>query len=206
MSPLIADTRKAVWYLSRGSGAVSLVLLSGSTVLGILTSTRASSWRWPRFVVEGLHRNISLAANLFLALHIVTVVVDDFVPIGWLDAVVPFRSAYRPLWLGLGALAFDLILAIVATSLLRARLGQRAWRTVHWFAYACWPLAVVHGIGSGSDRLQVWMLALEAVCILAVLAAAIWRLTVALRARAGRAEGVPAKPMVPPTRPLAASP
>jgi hypothetical protein len=87
--------------------------------------------------------------------------------------VIPFVSAYRPLWLGLGTLAFDLLVAIAITSLVRRRLGYRAWRAVHWLAYASWPVAVLHGLGTGSDVKQWWMLALTAACIVAVLAA-VW--------------------------------
>jgi hypothetical protein len=127
-------------------------------------------------VVDALHRDVALAAVALLVLHVVTTVLDSFAPIGLLDVVVPFRSAYRPLWLGLGALAFDLLLALTLTSLLRRRLGFGAWRAVHWAAYACWPLALVHGLGTGSDTRYGWMLALTLACVLAVLAAAAWRL------------------------------
>ena len=108
-------------------------------------------------------------------MHVATTVIDGFAPIRWIDAVVPFVSAYRPLWLGLGALAFDLFLALIVTSLLRARLGFRTWRAVHWLAYGCWPVAVVHSLGTGSDAGEPWMLALVAACVGSVLAAAVWR-------------------------------
>src|SRR3712207_7711936 len=88
---------------------------------------------------------------VLMVLHVVAVVLDDFVTISPVDAVVPFVSAYRPLWLGLGAIAFDLLLALVLTSLARQRLGYGTWRVVHWLAYLCWPLAVLHGLGTGSD-------------------------------------------------------
>ena len=169
----------ALWYLTRGSGAVTLVLLTATVVLGIANSARWATAGWPRFVTEGLHRNLSLLAVGFLALHVVTTVVDGYVPIRWLDAVVPFRSAYRPLWLGLGAVALDLLAAVLVTSLLRARLGHRAWRAVHWLAYGCWPVAFAHGLGTGSDPGRAWMLAVDVAAAGAVLAAGWWRLGVA---------------------------
>ncbi|HEY1636565.1 MAG TPA: ferric reductase-like transmembrane domain-containing protein [Acidimicrobiales bacterium] len=167
---------KALWYLTRGSGAVSLVLLTLAMVLGILTSSRWARERWPRFVVEGLHRNLSLMATLFVGIHITSAVVDGYVPIRWIDAVVPFGAGYSPLWLGLGALALDIFVAVALSSLMRARLGYRAWRSVHWLAYACWALAVVHGIGIGSDRAELWMLTLDVVAVASVLGAVAWRL------------------------------
>jgi DMSO/TMAO reductase YedYZ heme-binding membrane subunit len=170
---------RALWYLTRGSGAVTLLLLTGTVVLGIANTARWASPDWPRFVTERLHRNLSLLVLVFLALHVATTVVDGYAPIRWLDAVLPFRSAYRPLWLGLGAVAFDLLLALLVTSLLRARIGHGAWRAVHWLAYACWPVAFAHGLGTGSDPGHAWMLAVEVVAAAAVLAAGWWRLGIA---------------------------
>ena len=175
----------ALWYLARGSGVVAMLLLTAAVALGIVTSVRWSSPRWPRFVVEFLHRNVALLTVVFLVIHIATVVVDGFAPIGWKDAVLPFASAYRPLWLGLGAVAFDLILALVATSLLRHRIGHRTWRVLHWFAYVCWPVAMVHGLGTGTDTKVGVVLIVNVVCVVAVLAAVWWRLAVGWPARTG---------------------
>jgi Ferric reductase like transmembrane component len=163
----------AYWYLARGTGAVALVLLTASVVIGILGSVRFSAARWPRFAIESVHRDVSLLVLVVLVIHIVTSVLDGFAPITLLDGVVPFVSGYRPLWMGLGTLAFDLLIAIAVTSIVRRRLGYRAWRAVHWFAYASWPVAVLHGLGTGSDVKQWWMLALTVVCVVAVLAA-VW--------------------------------
>lgn len=174
-----------MWYLGRGSGIVAMVLLTAGVVLGIMTSVRWSSPRWQRFVVELLHRNVSLLTVVFLAIHIATVIVDGFAPIGWKDAVLPFVSAYRPLWLGLGAVAFDLILALVVTSLLRHRIGHRTWRVLHWFAYVCWPVAIVHGLGTGTDTKLGIVLAVNVACVVAVLAAVWWRLAVGWPSRTG---------------------
>jgi sulfoxide reductase heme-binding subunit YedZ len=114
---------------------------------------------------------------LFLVIHIITSVLDTFAPIKLADAVLPVGSSYRPLWMGLGALSFDLILALVATSLLRRRVGYRSWRAVHWLAYASWPVALLHGLGSGTDTKTWWMLAGSVACTLAVLGAVWIRLT-----------------------------
>jgi hypothetical protein len=170
-----ANSSKAYWYLTRSTGVVSLVLLTLSVAFGIAQVSRWSSPRWPRFVISGLHKNISLLVVAFLAVHIATAVMDSFAPIRWLDAIIPFRSAYRPVWLGLGALSFDLIIALTITSLLRTRMGYRSWRAVHWLAYASWPIALVHGLGTGSDTHVRWMLVVDVVCIAIVVAAILWR-------------------------------
>ena len=177
MAGVIAATSgQTLWYLTRGTGLVALVLLTASVVLGIVETSGWSRPRWPRFVIAGLHRNVSLLVVVFLAAHIATAVLDGYAPIGWLDAVIPFASPYRPIWLGLGAVAFDLLLAVIVTSLLRRRLGYPAWRAVHWLSYACWPIALVHGFGTGTDTPVGWVLFLSLGSLAAVLAAVWWRL------------------------------
>lgn len=172
---LAAGSSRVLWYLTRGSGVVSLLLLTAVVLLGVLGAVRWHSNRLPRFVVQGLHRNLTLLSIVFVAVHVVTTVADGFAPIAWTDAVVPFASPYRLVWLGLGTVAFDLLLALTLTSLLRARIGVRAWRLLHWLAYAAWPVALVHSLGTGSDARVGWMEVLAASCTGAVALAALGR-------------------------------
>jgi len=167
-----------LWFATRGAGVVSLILLTTVTCLGMLTVVRWQSPSWPRFLTAGLHRNLALLSLTFLGVHIVTAVLDPFTSLGIVAATIPFASSYRPLWVGLGVIAIDLLIAIAATSLVRDRLGQRAWRAVHWAAYAAWPLAVIHGFGAGSDALAPWLLAIQAGCVAAVAGALAWRISV----------------------------
>jgi sulfoxide reductase heme-binding subunit YedZ len=173
MTVLAAAGPSPLWYLSRGTGAVALLLLTVSVVLGILDQRRWRQPGTPRFVLDALHRNVSLLVLVLLAAHIASSVIDSYAPIRLVDAFVPFVSAYRPLWLGLGALAFDLLLAVLVTSLLRRYIGHRAWRAVHWLAYFTWPIALVHGLTTGTDVKAGWLLFLSAACAAAVLIA-VW--------------------------------
>lgn len=175
MTPVIAAAGpSAYWYLARGTGVVSLLLLTASVVLGVLGSVRFSAGpRWPRFAIDTLHRDASLLVLVVLAAHIITSVLDSFAPISLANSVIPFTGSYRPLWLGLGALSFDLLVALVITSLVRRRLGYRAWKAIHWLAYASWPVAVLHGLGTGSDTKLWWMLTITVLCVAAVLVA-VW--------------------------------
>jgi sulfoxide reductase heme-binding subunit YedZ len=161
----------AYWYLTRASGTVALLLLTLSVVLGVLDVEQYSTPRVPRFVVDGVHRTASLLAVVFLIVHILTSALDSFASIPLIDAIVPFAGTYRPFWLGLGAASSDLVLAIVITSVFRRRLGYRAWRFTHWLAYASWPIALLHGLGTGSDVKTTWMLVVSGVCLIAVLLA-----------------------------------
>jgi methionine sulfoxide reductase heme-binding subunit len=166
------------WYVTRATGTVSLILLTASVVIGIAAIARLQGPGVPRFVVDGMHRTVSLLAVVLLVIHILTSVLDSFAPISIVDAVVPFVGTYRPFWLGLGAVAFDLLLAVAITSLVRRRLGHSTWRGVHWLAYACWPVAVLHGLGTGSDVHQSWMLLINVACIVAVLGAVVVRVAI----------------------------
>jgi hypothetical protein len=188
---------KALWYLTRGTGTVALLLLTSGVVLGATSSTRAAG-RVPRFVVASLHRTVTLLAIAFVAAHVATTLADRYAPIRVRDVFVPFASAYRPIWLGLGAVAFDLLLALVVTSLLRARLGLRSWRFVHWLAYACWPIALVHALGTGSDARSGWLGLLALACTAAVVAAVLRRAFAArgsIPARVGSAVAALALPV-----------
>lgn len=172
---LAAAGPSAYWYLTRSTGAVSLILLTLALVLGVIDVGRWSSVAWPRFVVDSLHRNASLLALAFLGVHIVTAVLDSFAPISIVNAVIPFTGSYRPFWLGLGALSFDMIVAVIVTSLMRRSMGHSTWRAVHWLVYASWPIALLHGFGTGSDVKSTWMLAISILCLIAVIAAVLVR-------------------------------
>ncbi|MFJ6083116.1 FAD:protein FMN transferase [Streptomyces sp. NPDC092369] len=187
---------RAATMLAEAAGCGVLVSLGGDTavagespaggwqirvqdVTGAVDETPAQG----PYATVGLHSGgLSLSAMAFLTLHIAFAVIDSYVDITVVDVVVPFASNYQPLWLGLGTVALDLMLAVVVTSLLRARMGHRAWRAVHWLAYASWPVALVHGIGIGTDTGADWMTWLTVSCVAAVVAAVGIRLAHSARA------------------------
>ena len=161
-------TDPMLWFANRGTGVVLLILLTLSTMLGVLSGARATNKIWPRMLSQGLHRNVSLLAVALLAAHAVTAVVDSFVDIRWWHAFVPFAGTYKTVWLGFGALAFDLLIAVTLTSILRHRMSHRPWRAVHLLAYAAWGLGLLHGMQMGTDAVTVWGTAVNLTCIAAV--------------------------------------
>ena len=167
-----------LWYATRGSGYAALVLLTATVVLGLLTSVRWHRPGWPRFLSQTLHRNLSLMVVVFVIIHVVASIVDPFAGLSPRDAVVPFTAGYRPLWLGLGVVSLELLVAIVVTSLLRNRLSWRMWQAVHLLAYVSWPVAVLHTIGTGTDTKSAWALLLNVACVGAVVVALVWRLSI----------------------------
>jgi sulfoxide reductase heme-binding subunit YedZ len=172
----------AAWYLMRGSGVVTLILLTGVVVLGILTTNRAQLGALPRFVTLGLHRSISLLSIVFLTIHVVTAIVDPYAAVNLLQLVLPLPTSGYAFWVGLGALSLDVLAAVIVTSLLRQRLSRRVWKSVHWLSYASWPLAFAHSLGMGTDTSSPWFLAVAATCTASIAVATVWRLVEAGRA------------------------
>jgi len=168
-----------LWYATRATGVVALLLLTGTVVAGIAGTARAELPGLPRVVLAGVHRNLSLLAVGLVVIHVLTTVLDPFAGISLAAAVIPFSSAYRTVWLGLGAVALDLLLAVLLSSLVRDRLSYRSWRAVHWLAYASWPVALWHGLGTGTDTRLPVLLAVDVLCLAAVAAAGGWRLSLA---------------------------
>ncbi len=185
----------AFWYASRATGIVALVLLTAVLVLGILVNRQGRLPGLPRFAVTDIHRNLSLLSVAFIAIHVLTAVLDTYVHIPLLSAVIPFASGYERLWLGLGAVSLDIMLAMIVTSLLRGRMNRLLWRAIHLLAYASWPVAFAHSIGSSTDLQHGWMLDLAIGCAMIVAVAVIWRLAHAARQvpRAGRVAAVSAQ-------------
>lgn len=181
----------AFWYASRATGVVAIVLLTAVVVLGVVVSRQQRLPGLPKFAGLGLHRYLSLLAVGFVTVHVLTAVADSYVSIRLAAVIIPFTSSYQPIWLGLGAVSLDLIAALILTSLLRYRIGRRAWRSVHLLAYLCWPVALAHSLGSSRDLRGGPLLGLTVVCTLAVVAAAGWRLAGVVRS-VPRAERVPA--------------
>jgi sulfoxide reductase heme-binding subunit YedZ len=170
-----------LWFANRATGLVLLLLLTFSTMLGVLATARVSPRLWPRMLSQGLHRNVSLLAVTFLAAHVTTAVVDTFVDIRWYDAFLPFAGKYMPLWLGLGSLALDLLVAVTATSLLRQRMSHRPWGAVHILAYAAWGIGLLHGVEMGTDAHTAWGAAINYGCVAVVFLAVLLRLGILVR-------------------------
>ena len=166
----------SIWYTIRATGVVALVLLTVTTVLGLLSAARVRTRRWPAFAQVDLHKRATLFALVFLGLHVLTAVVDSYVHVGLLAVLVPFVSPYQTFWTGLGTIAVDLLVAVAVSSALRQRIAPRTWRGLHWLAYGCWPFAMAHALGTGTDAAQLWMDAVAAACTIAVLCALVWRI------------------------------
>lgn len=168
---------EAMWAFGRASGFMALALFTASVLLGILNRSGRPLLVLPRFSISILHRNFALLAAVFLALHIGSLLLDSYANLRPVDVLVPFLGSYRPFWQGLGTVALDLVVAVMVTGFLRHRIGQRAFKAVHWLSYGVWPVAMAHAIGNGTDAGSTWFFLLAAASALAVAAAVVWRLS-----------------------------
>jgi predicted ferric reductase len=170
-----------LWYASRATGVVALLLMTAVVLLGLLVARSGKLPGLPRFAVTGLHRNLSLISVAFVALHVLTAVTDGYVSIPLTAAVMPLVSGYERLELSLGAVSLDLALALIVTSLIRSRLNPKTWRAIHLLAYLSWPVAWLHSFTSATDLHSGWMLLLAIADLLVVVIAVVWRLAAATR-------------------------
>lgn len=180
---------EAMWAFGRASGFVALALFTVSVLLGILNRSGRPLLVLPRFSISILHRNIALLAAVFLALHVGSLLLDSYAKLRPVDVLVPFMGSFRPFWQGLGTVALDFVAAVTVTALLRHRIGQRAFKAVHWLSYGIWPVAMAHAIGNGTDAGSTWFLLPAAVSALAIAGAVIWRLSAAFLETSKAREG-----------------
>jgi methionine sulfoxide reductase heme-binding subunit len=181
---------QVLWFAARGAGIVSLLLSTAVVSLGLLTAGRWQRPEWPRFLTVELHRSVALVSVVFVAIHVITAILDPYASLGLAAAIVPLASVYRPIPVALGVISVDLLIAVLVSSLVRDRIGGRAWRAIHWLAYGAWPLAIAHSLTAGSDAFAPWMIALVATCVATVVAILIWRWSADRSGRAAFADVV----------------
>jgi sulfoxide reductase heme-binding subunit YedZ len=166
----------ALWALGRGTGVVALVVLTLSLLLGILSRSGRPLAGLGRFGLNEVHRTAAMTGVGLIAVHVGSLFFDPYAQLHLVDFVVPFVGTDRPLWLGLGTVAVDLLAVITVVALLRDRVGPRVFRAVHWLTYALWPVSLLHSLGDGTDAGSLWLVAVAMVCSGAVAAAVTWRL------------------------------
>ncbi len=183
---MIALTSPYLWYTTRATGLVTMVLFTLVVSLGTLVANRVGGTTVGRFELNELHRTIASVAIVFLAIHIITTVADSFVATGPLAVVVPFVSPYKRLPVALGAIALDLMVAVWVSSLLKARVANASWRFIHWFSWLAYAIAIVHALLTGTDARHGVGLVIVLACLATVAGAAAWRFVARPTRAAGR--------------------
>lgn len=167
---------EALWALGRGTGVIALVMFTVTLVLGVATRSGRPLPGIGRIGAADVHRTAALTGTGLVIAHLSTLLFDPFAQLRVVDFFLPFLGSYRPVWLGLGTLAVDLLAVITVVSLLRHRVGPRVFRAVHWATYALWPISLLHALGNGSDSGSTWFRLVAGVCVAAVATAVGWRL------------------------------
>ncbi len=197
------------WDVARAGGLVGFGLLTVSVCLGLVLSMRLTSSRWPRFVTNDLHQHLAVLTASFLTVHVVGILLDPYAHIGVLQSVIPFTTTWRPLPLSLGIVGFELLLAVWASSRVRAQIGYQWWRRLHYATFAVFVVALLHGVYSGTDTHQPWVATLYAVAAGSVGGLLAWRIALSRERRASTAptsitprSGADPEQLVPRTAPL----
>ena len=149
---LLGREPKGYWYLSRASGFVAFGLLWLSAALGVaITNKLVRLWPGGPTAID-LHQHTGLLGLTFALFHTLILLGDRYVGYTMAGLLVPFASVgYRSFWVGLGQIAFYLMLVVWLSFYVRRRIGHRWWRRVHYLSFLLFLLALAHGMSSGPD-------------------------------------------------------
>ncbi|HXH21688.1 MAG TPA: hypothetical protein VNN10_06635 [Dehalococcoidia bacterium] len=173
---LLAPDGHTVWYFVRASGISAYGLLTLTVVGGLVVSNRTLPGGQARADVFDAHQFLALLSLGTSGLHALALLLDEYVGFSPRQVLLPFTSSYRPVAVALGIMALYLLAAVYASFYLRRWIGQKAWRAVHYASFAVFVLATYHGILSGADSREIWVLALYLGAIFSVVGLTAWRL------------------------------
>ena len=157
VNALLGMSGKLPWHLSRSAGTVAYLLLLGSTVWGLLLSSKIIKEAVPAVLSLAMHNILSWLALVFTGLHALVLLLDNYFTYTVADLTIPFIGPYRPGWVGLGIIAFYTMALVTTSFSFRKRMGQKRWRNLHYLSFAVFILATVHGIGAGTDSSKMGM-------------------------------------------------
>jgi predicted ferric reductase len=185
-----ADSIQLWWYVTRAAGIVAYLLLWFSTVLGLAVKSKFLDRMLDRMFTYDFHEFISLLSIGFILLHVIVLLLDRYLPYSLGQVLIPFLSPYRPLWVGIGVIAFYVTLLVTVTFYLRTKIGQKAFRLIHVLSLVGYLGVTLHGLYAGTDAVLPAMKLLYDGTGLVVLFFTVYWLALA----AFRKTEVPAKP------------
>jgi predicted ferric reductase len=150
-STLLAITNKTPWHLSRSAGTVAYLLLTGSTIWGLLQSSKIAREAIPAGLAFAMHNILSWLALGFTGFHALVLLLDNYYSYTLPALTIPFIGPYRPGWVGLGIMAFYLMLIVTISFQFRKQIGQSRWRALHYLSFGIFVLATIHGVAAGTD-------------------------------------------------------
>jgi methionine sulfoxide reductase heme-binding subunit len=144
------------WYISRVTGFTAYLVLFVNMVFGLMLSTKQFDDLVVRWRSYDLHQFTALLAMAFMAVHVFALLGDTYTRFSLAQLLVPLASSYRPVWIALGVISLYALIAVTFTFYVRSRIGQRAWRAIHYVSFLAFALVFVHGVFSGTDTSQLW--------------------------------------------------
>jgi sulfoxide reductase heme-binding subunit YedZ len=144
-------TDQFLWVLARVAGLGSYASLAIALVTGIALRTAVFDWLGNNKALRSLHEYTTVLWIPLAGIHMGAIVLDSTARIGVLDLVVPFHAVYGTLAIGLGTLAFDLLVVVTVTALLKRQIRPDIWKWLHRLAYAAFALMFFHAVLSGTD-------------------------------------------------------
>ena len=143
---------KLAWYIARSSGLIAWSLVTLSILWGLALSTRLVRRKGVPAWLLDLHKFLGTLSVVFVAIHIVGLVADNFVYFGWKELLVPMASSYRPVAVAWGIAATYLLVAIQVTSWMMKRIPRKLWHSVHLTSFLMFIGSTVHGFTAGADK------------------------------------------------------
>jgi predicted ferric reductase len=154
---IVSAEPKAFWYLSRTSAFVAFILVWASMLFGLLMTSRTAKV-WPGGPAAfDLHQFTSLLGLAIALFHVLVLLGDKYMGYTLAQLLLPFNSTnYKPLWVGIGQIAFYIAILVSFTFYIRKQITQRGWRLIHFASFASFAAVLAHGTLSGTDTGTAW--------------------------------------------------
>lgn len=157
-----SETSPTLWYVTRATAMAAYVTLSLSVMLGMLRTVARQARERVSWMVDELHQVIATLAMVLVAAHLITLLLDPFLPFSVTNLLLPLSEPYRPLAVQLGVGALYTMALVLVSSWLRRRIRYKLWRGIHYVSLIAFALATAHGLLAGSDAGEPWMRAVYA--------------------------------------------
>jgi predicted ferric reductase len=151
LTTTFSQSDRISWYLTRSSGTVGYLLMTGSTIWGLLLSTKIIKEWLPPPVALSMHNTLSWTAIGLSAFHAYLLLFDTYYTYAITDLLVPFTGPYSPFWVGFGIISLYLMSLISWSFSWRNRIGQINWRRLHYLAFVGYIMTTLHGMMAGTD-------------------------------------------------------
>ena len=134
------------YYVLSLAGFLGMIVMMWQALLGI--RPMFAWWNRDFFWINRWHKWLGIGTIAMILIHPIAVVVAYGT--SWLYAIMPDLSSSFEIWVSIGKIAFDLIIAVLLTSILSRRIMsfRVRWR-VHLLVYPAFVMMRLHALQSG---------------------------------------------------------